>query len=241
MTTLRLTKYHTSWCIHHFIACVILRLDKFSAAFSHTSHCQAVFGGLLIWLVAVWAFRWKRYNAIHWQFQAKFKDGLGVKKPRRSYRYGHCTTCLFWTMQLLLLFLRHMELSVSQIQLESWLAWLMSIFLLWPSISGLLAATKELSSQETVSKHYAVVVKFGKLWLSFTLKPLATQILIGKYALAFCNSLLICLFSYLFWMSGIWLPWSFICCKQQGTGCTTCQRSTSYDCTCKGWLAAFSI
>jgi hypothetical protein len=35
---------------------------------------QAVFGGLLIWLVAVRAFRWKRYNAIHRQFQAKFKE-----------------------------------------------------------------------------------------------------------------------------------------------------------------------
>ena len=36
---------------------------------------QAVFGGLLIWLVAVRAFRWKRYNAIHRQFQAKYKEG----------------------------------------------------------------------------------------------------------------------------------------------------------------------
>ena len=33
---------------------------------------QAVFGGLLIWLVTVRAFRWKRYNAIHRQFQAKY-------------------------------------------------------------------------------------------------------------------------------------------------------------------------
>ena len=35
---------------------------------------QAVFGGLLIWLVAVRAFRWKRYNAIHRQFQAKHEE-----------------------------------------------------------------------------------------------------------------------------------------------------------------------
>ena len=37
---------------------------------------QAVFGGLLIWLVAVRAFRWKRYNAIHQQFQAKYKEAI---------------------------------------------------------------------------------------------------------------------------------------------------------------------
>ena len=39
---------------------------------------QAIFGGVLIWLVAVRAFRWKRYNAIHRQFQAKYKEGLGI-------------------------------------------------------------------------------------------------------------------------------------------------------------------
>lgn len=36
---------------------------------------QAVFGGLLIWLGGVRAFRWRRYNAIHRQFQAKYKEG----------------------------------------------------------------------------------------------------------------------------------------------------------------------
>ena len=35
---------------------------------------QAVFGGLLIWLVTVRAFRWNRYNAIHRQFQAKHEE-----------------------------------------------------------------------------------------------------------------------------------------------------------------------
>ena len=34
---------------------------------------QAVFGGIVIWLLIVRAFRWKRYNAIHRQFQAKYK------------------------------------------------------------------------------------------------------------------------------------------------------------------------
>ena len=36
---------------------------------------QAVFGGVLIWLVVVRAFRWRRYNAIHRQFEAKYKEG----------------------------------------------------------------------------------------------------------------------------------------------------------------------
>ena len=35
---------------------------------------QAVIGCVLIWLIAVRAFRWQRYNAIHRQFQAKYEE-----------------------------------------------------------------------------------------------------------------------------------------------------------------------
>ena len=45
---------------------------------------QAVIGGLLIWLVTVQAFRWKRYNAIHRQFQAKYyKEGITPEEAQK--------------------------------------------------------------------------------------------------------------------------------------------------------------
>ena len=58
---------------------------------------QAIFGGLLIWLVTVRAFRWKRYNAIHQQFQAKFKEGL---TPEEAQKIIHVST--LYDMPLLL-------------------------------------------------------------------------------------------------------------------------------------------
>ena len=44
---------------------------------------QAVFSGLLIWLVIVRAFRWKRYDAIHQQFQSKYKEGLTPEEAQK--------------------------------------------------------------------------------------------------------------------------------------------------------------
>ena len=44
---------------------------------------QAVIGGILIWLVTVRAFRWKRYNAIHQLFQAKYKAGITPEKAQK--------------------------------------------------------------------------------------------------------------------------------------------------------------
>ena len=44
---------------------------------------QVVCGGLLFWLVAVRAFRWKRYNAIHRQFQAKYNEGITPEEAQR--------------------------------------------------------------------------------------------------------------------------------------------------------------
>ena len=42
---------------------------------------QAVFGVVLVWLVAVQAFRWKRYNAIHRQFQVK--EGITPEEAQK--------------------------------------------------------------------------------------------------------------------------------------------------------------
>jgi hypothetical protein len=47
---------------------------------------QAVFGGLLTWLVIVRAFRWKRYNAIHRQFQAKYKERITPEEAQKIIR-----------------------------------------------------------------------------------------------------------------------------------------------------------
>ena len=44
---------------------------------------QAVFGGVLIWLGTVRAFRWKRYNAIHRRFQAKYKEGMTPEEAQK--------------------------------------------------------------------------------------------------------------------------------------------------------------
>ena len=44
---------------------------------------RAVFVGLLIWLAVVRAFRWKRYNAIHRQFQAKYKEGITSEEAQK--------------------------------------------------------------------------------------------------------------------------------------------------------------
>ena len=60
---------------------------------------QAVLCGLLIWLVAVRAFRWNRYNAIHRQFQAKYKDGLGIT-PEEAQKIIQVST--LYDMPLLL-------------------------------------------------------------------------------------------------------------------------------------------
>jgi hypothetical protein len=60
---------------------------------------QAVFGGLLIWLVAVRAFRWKRYNAIHRQFQPKYNSKEGIT-PEEAQKIIQVST--LYDMPLLL-------------------------------------------------------------------------------------------------------------------------------------------
>ena len=66
----------------HFIAS---QAEKVLCGFlTHISPpVQAVFGGLLIWLITVRAFRWKRYNAIHRQFQAKHKEGITPEEAQK--------------------------------------------------------------------------------------------------------------------------------------------------------------
>jgi len=97
---------------------------------------QAVCGALLIWLAVVRACRWKRYNDIHRQFQAKYDEKSMT--PEEAQKIIHVST--MYDMPLLLNY-----------------ALAFALFKTYgvPSISGLLSATKELKSKETVSRRYA--------------------------------------------------------------------------------------
>ena len=59
---------------------------------------QAVCGALLIWLAVVRACRWKRYNDIHRQFQAKYDEK--TMTPEEAQKIIHVST--MYDMPLLL-------------------------------------------------------------------------------------------------------------------------------------------
>ena len=55
--------------------CRTLAGQNLCAVLTHISpQVQVIFGGCLIWLALVRTFRWKRYNDIHRQFQAKYDE-----------------------------------------------------------------------------------------------------------------------------------------------------------------------
>jgi len=104
---------------------------------------QAVIGFILIWLIAVRAFRSQRYNAIHRQFQAKYEEK--TMTPEEAQKVIHVS--MLYDMPLLL------KCALGFALFKTYGI---------PSISSLLASTKELKSQETVSKRYADVRYFKK-------------------------------------------------------------------------------
>ena len=58
----------------HRLCGIPIRQDL-SAVLTHISpRAQAIFSVCLTWLVVVRIFRWKRYNSIHGQFQAKYHE-----------------------------------------------------------------------------------------------------------------------------------------------------------------------
>ncbi|KAF8804023.1 hypothetical protein BYT27DRAFT_7340340 [Phlegmacium glaucopus] len=97
---------------------------------------QVGFGGLLIWLLVVRAFRWKRYNAIHRQYQAKYDERTMTAEEAQVVM----KVSIMYDMPLLL------NYSLAFALFKTYAI---------PSISELLAATKELKSKETVSRRYA--------------------------------------------------------------------------------------
>ncbi|KAF8197134.1 hypothetical protein BJ912DRAFT_954888 [Pholiota molesta] len=97
-----------------------------------------VAGGFILWLVVVRALRWRRYNAIHRKYGPKWNNGLGAINPQEAQEIIHLSTV--YDMP----FLVHKALSFALFKTYA-----------IPSISKLLASTKELSSKENISRRYA--------------------------------------------------------------------------------------
>lgn len=101
---------------------------------THISPRVQAVSGALVWLLVVRALRWRRYNAIHRQFQAKYE----TMTPEEAQKIIQVST--LYDMPLLL----NYSLAFALFKTYG-----------IPSISSLLVTTKELSSKETVSKRYA--------------------------------------------------------------------------------------
>ncbi|CAA7271254.1 unnamed protein product [Cyclocybe aegerita] len=99
---------------------------------------QAAVGGLLVWVGIVRVFRWRRYNAIHREYGSKWNKGKGRITPEEAQKIMHASA--LYDMPLLLNY-----------------ALAFALFKTYgiPTISKLLKATKQLSSQETISRRYA--------------------------------------------------------------------------------------
>jgi hypothetical protein len=72
--------------LFHRLCCTQVAEQVFCDFLTHISPplaVQAVFGSLLIWLLIVRAFRWKRYNTIHRRFQAKHKEGITPEEAQK--------------------------------------------------------------------------------------------------------------------------------------------------------------
>ncbi|KAF8966173.1 hypothetical protein BDZ97DRAFT_1658235 [Flammula alnicola] len=104
----------------------------------HITPTIAISGGFVVWLGIVRMLRWRRYNAIHREYGTKWNNGLGKITPEEAQKIIHIST--LYDMPLLL----NYSLAFALFKTYG-----------IPSISKLLAATKELKSKETVSKRYA--------------------------------------------------------------------------------------
>ncbi|KIM44280.1 hypothetical protein M413DRAFT_378573 [Hebeloma cylindrosporum] len=106
--------------------------------FRHIPPLLAVSGGILFWLALARAFRWRRYNAMHRKYGPKWSNGKGIITPEEAQDIMSVSTR--YDMPMLLNY-----------------ALAFALFKTYgiPSISKLLASTKELKSKETVSKRYA--------------------------------------------------------------------------------------
>ncbi|KIM48566.1 hypothetical protein M413DRAFT_20940 [Hebeloma cylindrosporum] len=106
--------------------------------FRHIPKLTAVSGGILLWLALVRTCRWRRFNAIHRKYGPRWKDGKGSITPEEAQKI--VAVSIMYDMPIVLNY-----------------AIAFALFKTYgiPSISKLLASTKELKSKETVSRRYA--------------------------------------------------------------------------------------
>lgn len=68
----------------------------------HISLAAGFTGAVIFWLCLVRALRWRRYNAIHQKFGAKWNNGLGTITPQEAQEIMH-VSCLYdmpWLVSL---------------------------------------------------------------------------------------------------------------------------------------------
>ncbi|PPR04673.1 hypothetical protein CVT24_011890 [Panaeolus cyanescens] len=95
-------------------------------------------GSILSWVTLVRLLRWRRYHAIHKKYAAKWDNGRGKITPEEAQEIAQVSS--LYDMPTLL----NYALAFALFKTYS-----------IPTISKILAATKELKSNETVSKRYA--------------------------------------------------------------------------------------
>ncbi|KAF8151753.1 hypothetical protein B0H34DRAFT_139014 [Crassisporium funariophilum] len=133
-----LSKVEVLPCLQRFLQHLSEQSGQVLDLLRHVTLLQAVIGGLVGWVVLVRTLRWRRYNAIHREFGAKYNNGLGSITPQDAQKIMQVST--MYDMPLLL----NYSLAFALFKTYG-----------IPSISKLLAATKQLKSKETISRRYA--------------------------------------------------------------------------------------
>jgi hypothetical protein len=127
--------------------------------FRHVPPLTAFSGGILLWLALVRTFRWRRYNAIHHKYGPKWNNGKGIITPEEAQHIMAVSG--MYDMPMLLSFSGAFALfktyGIVRISLKSHNFNANHNPNFQPSISKLLASTKELKSKETISRRYADV------------------------------------------------------------------------------------
>lgn len=144
------------------LSCLLRHLPGLSEVierFRHVPFPAAFFGGIFLWLILVRIFRWRRYNAIHRKYGPIWNNGKGIITPEEAQKIMAVSSN--YDMPLVMNFAGAFALfktyGIVRISLKShnFNANYNSNF--QPSISKLLASTKELKSKETVARRYVDV------------------------------------------------------------------------------------
>jgi len=119
----------------------------------------SILGGILFRLALVRAFRWRRYNAVHRKYGPKWNNGKGAITPEEAQEIMAVSTR--YDMPMLLNYALAFALfkTYGIVRFSFFDSYSEANLAFQPSISNLLASTKELKSKETVSKRYADVCR----------------------------------------------------------------------------------